>query len=64
MDGKLDYQEGTVLMNHPANSVYQQVSTKGELSPHPTSIDSISLFLSLRLRSLNVPREVFSVRQY
>ena len=25
MDGKLDYQEGTVLMNHPANSVYQQV---------------------------------------
>ena len=26
MDGKLDYQEGTVLMNHPANSVYQQVS--------------------------------------
>lgn len=27
MDGKLDYQEGTVLMNHPANSVYQQVST-------------------------------------
>lgn len=27
MDGKLDYQEGTVLMNHPANSVYQQVRT-------------------------------------
>ena len=27
MDGKLDYQEGTVLMNHPANSVYQQVSS-------------------------------------
>ncbi|KAG8529250.1 eukaryotic translation initiation factor 3 subunit E [Bacidia gigantensis] len=27
MDGKLDYQEGTVLMNHPANSVYQQVCT-------------------------------------
>ena len=26
MDGKLDYKEGTVLMNHPANSVYQQVS--------------------------------------
>ena len=25
MDGKLDYKEGTVLMNHPANSVYQQV---------------------------------------
>lgn len=25
MDGKLDYQEGTVLMNHPTNSVYQQV---------------------------------------
>ncbi|CAF9920300.1 MAG: eukaryotic translation initiation factor 3 subunit E [Heterodermia speciosa] len=31
MDGKLDYKEGTVLMNHPANSVYQQVieRTKG-----------------------------------
>ena len=28
MDGKLDYQEGTVLMNHPANSVYQQVRIK------------------------------------
>lgn len=27
MDGKLDYKEGTVLMNHPANSVYQQVCT-------------------------------------
>ena len=26
MDGKLDYKEGTVLMNHPANSVYQQVA--------------------------------------
>ena len=64
MDGKLDYQEGTVLMNHPANSVYQQVSTKREHSPHPIFLDSISLFLNLRLRSLNVPREVFSVRQY
>ena len=31
MDGKLDYRDGTVLMNHPANSVYQQVieRTKG-----------------------------------
>ena len=31
MDGKLDYKEGTVLMNHPANSVYQQVG-HGSLS--------------------------------
>lgn len=31
MDGKLDYQEGTVLMNHPANSVYQQVSSRSSL---------------------------------
>lgn len=33
MDGKLDYKEGTVLMNHPANSVYQQVrSTSSPLA--------------------------------
>ena len=31
MDGKLDYKEGTVLMNHPANSVYQQVSITFEI---------------------------------
>lgn len=33
MDGKLDYQEGTVLMNHPANSVYQQVSRVPRVPP-------------------------------
>ena len=26
MDGKIDFKEGTVLMNHPPTSVYQQVS--------------------------------------
>jgi translation initiation factor 3 subunit E len=34
MDGKLDYQEGTVLMNHPANSVYQQVSRPRPQNQH------------------------------
>ena len=31
MDAKIDYQEGTVIMNHPPQSVYQQVieKTKG-----------------------------------
>lgn len=62
MDGKLDYQEGTVLMNHPANSVYQQVSIKSEVSP--SRLDSISHVLNLRPRSLNVPREAFSAHQF
>lgn len=31
MDAKIDYKEGTVVMNHPPQSVYQQVieRTKG-----------------------------------
>lgn len=31
LDAKIDYQEGTVVMNHPPQSVYQQVieKTKG-----------------------------------
>jgi len=31
VDAKIDYQEGTVVMNHPPQSVYQQVieRTKG-----------------------------------
>ena len=31
VDAKIDYQEGTVIMNHPPQSVYQQVieKTKG-----------------------------------
>lgn len=31
VDAKIDYQEGTVVMNHPATSVHQQVieRTKG-----------------------------------
>ncbi len=38
MDGKLDYQEGTVLMNHPANSVYQQVIERTKGSFFRTSV--------------------------
>ena len=48
MDGKLDYKEGTVLMNHPANSVYQQVSLatgsgpKVSCCPSPRSKSPVS----------------------
>ena len=38
MDGKLDYKEGTVLMNHPANSVYQQVIERTKGSFFRTSV--------------------------
>lgn len=38
MDGKLDYQEGTVLMNHPNNSVYQQVIERTKGSFFRTSV--------------------------
>lgn len=62
MDGKLDYQEGTVLMNHPANSVYQQVSSKGEVPL--ILLDPFHFFLILHPRSLNVLKEVFSGHQY
>ena len=40
MDGKLDYQEGTVLMNHPANSVYQQVGAVSSTAGRPPLICS------------------------
>ncbi|KAL8735647.1 MAG: hypothetical protein Q9166_000816 [cf. Caloplaca sp. 2 TL-2023] len=41
MDGKLDYKEGTVLMNHPANSVYQQVIERTKGSFFRTSVLSL-----------------------
>ncbi|MCJ1468903.1 eukaryotic translation initiation factor 3 subunit E [Pseudocyphellaria aurata] len=43
MDGKLDYQEGTVLMNHPANSVYQQVIERTKGSFFRTSVLSAAV---------------------
>ena len=55
VDAKIDYKEGTVLMNHPPQSVYQQVieKTKGgffrtqvlrlEILPNPTEIGFVDL---------------------
>ncbi|KAL9615531.1 MAG: hypothetical protein Q9167_000044 [Letrouitia subvulpina] len=43
MDGKLDYKEGTVLMNHPANSVYQQVIERTKGSFFRTSVLSAAV---------------------
>ena len=37
MDGKIDFKEGTVLMNHPPTSIYQQVS-------HQTFIHVLSYY--------------------
>lgn len=55
MDGKLDYKEGTVLMNHPANSVYQQVIERTKGSFFRTSVLRYVLLLSRidRKRRLN-----------
>ncbi|KAL8642941.1 MAG: hypothetical protein Q9228_000430 [Teloschistes exilis] len=51
MDGKLDYKEGTVLMNHPANSVYQQVIERTKGSFFRTSVlrQALSPFLIFAL---------------
>jgi hypothetical protein len=51
VDAKIDYKEGTVIMNHPPQSVYQQVieKTKGALRPenkiHPYSFLRMVLFM-------------------
>ncbi|KAI4229640.1 MAG: hypothetical protein L6R36_000687 [Xanthoria steineri] len=58
MDGKLDYKEGTVLMNHPANSVYQQVIERTKGSFFRTSVlryVSFSLFPLFRFIG-SIPR--------
>lgn len=60
MDGKLDYKEGTVLMNHPANSVYQQVRNR---SPIPEYFRKRHITNRESLRSSSELKEAFSAHR-
>lgn len=75
VDAKIDYQEGTVIMNHPPQSVYQQVieKTKGAffrtqvlrfvVPSHGSQFHLLTLFFPVRpLQSKPNPKQNTSSR--